>query len=90
MKDWAIISDQYIAESLKEGRFLNSREIDENDNIDCTYNTIVHNFDDIENFRFRCMCEMAVWTKSDLKSFMEHMELNTKFNRNHPSEYRIV
>ena len=82
------IIENYIAESLKKGRFLSAAEIDENENIDCSYHTIKNNFEGVNKFRFQCMCEMAVWSKEDLKEFMEQYDLQDKFRRNHPREYR--
>ena len=82
------IIENYIAESLKQGSFLSSTEITENENIECSYQAISSNFGGINQFRFQCMCEMAVWGKEDLKEFMEDYNLQDKFQRNHPKEYR--
>jgi len=90
MKNWQEVSDQYIIESLKKGDFLSTTEIDNNENIDSTSSTIINNFGSLSSFQFSCMCEVATWTLKDIDEFMKSYEIETKWGRNRPSNYRII
>lgn len=85
-----VVSDQYIIESVKKGKFLTGDEIDENDNIDCTYQTIIRYYGSIHQFRFKCMCEVMGWTDEDLNDIFEHYDENVESMLEKRRKYRIA
>ena len=72
--------ESYMAESLREGRFLNSEDIQERSSeLGFSLGPVNHHFGGINELRFACMCEVACWGEEDLKGFYEDYDLYTSW-----------
>jgi hypothetical protein len=80
--------EQYIAASLKVGRFVKTSEIEKFDVIDYTSATVNNKFGGINSLRFMCMCEVAKWNENDIEGFYKEYNLHTEFNKNSFDWYR--
>lgn len=84
------MADQYIIESLLEGRFLTATEVDGNENLSYTAQTVRNHFGSFETFRFRCMCEVMTWEEQDIDGVVENHGYNVSQIRKQQRKHRTA